>query len=970
MARPAVLIETVPPATPDALPRMDVAAFVGFADAGPVDVPVAIEDLAQFDEIFDGEPILAYDAESAEPHHGYLRAAVESFLATGGRRCWVVRAADAPGTRQYTLEGLVRLDVAAGPFIEEPVIAPARSPGIVGAGSSAHATLIESPLIPFTDTDTPALDWHPDLPAPALRLRIIGGTTTLTPGALLRLSTPVSNLRLFVVVERIDEQAGVASVSSSQWVLARSVDSSTPDEATSTSELLEFLSPALLVISPASSWAGADLRVDLLDFEISIWRERALQSRMANLQFSALHQRFFGNLPDDDTLFFGERTRRGDRRDAELLTFWDEARGSRHDSAAQPVRRFALGFPAAPAAAAGSWPLYLPQGMSRLRQPAFAEAEFVEPALRSGNEPPSPAMFVDSRLATAGGDSLRRSAESIHGAARDWARTHRGARVDRLRGVHALLPIDEVTLIGLPDVVHRRWSLAPRPVTNLLAAPELLTAAISAGGSELAAEWTRIDPATSYVVQVSAAADFSSIVVQHEVDAVDSSAATVQSQWPRTATCGGLLYLRVGARRRGEPSPWSITRFVADDTGAFQRCGQLAADRLLTTVAAALADGSLWLRWTAEDPLDAGTTFEVQSAGDPLFTSAPSSTNTSGNEAPLPLTGDATGYWRVRVIAGDAFGPWSNTVAHTPPALSRPILDPRPRAATATSAARGYDDSTLLEVHRGLLRFCQARGDLVSLLTLPRHYGPLDVSNYLASLLPTSESLGAAGRRLTLGEADVLSYGALFHPWVAHRLDLAAKSQRLRFTPADGIAAGALAGVALERGAWIAAANRVLTGVLALDPILDDVAIDALHDRQVNVLMRAPIGFVFIDSETLSRDSDTRPLAVRRLLILLKRLALREGMNLVFEPNDEDLRERVQTDFERVLSRMHQSGAFRGTHADDAFRVVADGTVNSQADVDAGRFTVELRVAPSEPLKFLRVRLTQNGPQSLSVGEA
>lgn len=969
MPRPAVIIDTVPPATPDVLPRMDVAAFVGFADAGPMDAPVAIEDLAQFDEIFGGEPVLAHDAESAEPHHGYLRAAVESFLATGGRRCWVVRAADAPGTRRYTLEGLMQLDVAAGPFVEEPVIAPARSPGISGAGSHAHTTLIESPLIPAADVDAPALDWHPELPSPALRLRVIGGTTPLTPGALLRLSAPASNLRLFIVAESIDDETGVTRVSSSQWVLARSVDSSTPDEASSASEWLEFVSPALLVISPASSWASADLRVDLLDFEVSIWREHALQSRMANLQFSPLHPRFFGNLPDDDALFFGERARRADRRDAELLALWDEARGSRRDTAAQSARRFALGFPT-PAASVTHWPLYLPQGMSRLRQPAFTGAEFMEPPIRSGNEPPSPAMFIDSRLASAGGDSLRRSAESIHGAARDWARTHRGARVDRLRGVHALLPIDEVTLIGLPDVVHRRWSLDPRPVSNLLMAPELLSAAISAGGSELAAEWTRIDEATSYVIQISAAADFSSVVAQHEVEAMDSSATTVQSNWSRPVTCGGLLFLRVGARRRGEPSPWSNTRFVVDDTGAFQRCGQLAADRLLTAATVTLADRSPLLRWTAEDPLDAGTTFEVQSAGDALFASAPSTTNTGATETPLPLTGDATRYWRVRVVVGDAFGPWSNTVVHTPPALSRPILDPRPRAATATSAARGYDDSTLLEVHRGLLRFCQARGDLVALLTLPRHYGPLEVSDYLASLLPSSGSPGAAGRRLTLGESDVLSYGALFHPWVAHRLDLVAESQRVRFTPADGIAAGALASVALERGVWIAAANRALAGVLALDPILDDDAIDALHDRQVNVLMRAPTGFVLIDAETLSRDSDTRPLTVRRLLILLKRLALREGMNLVFEPNDEDLRERVQTDFERVLSRMHQSGAFRGANADDAFRVVAYGTVNSQADVDAGRFTVELRVAPSEPLKFLRVRLTQNGPQSLSVGES
>src|SRR5262245_30032627 len=106
MARPAVIFETVPPPPPDALPRMDVAAFVGFADAGPVDVPVPIEDMAHFRDIFGNDSPLAFDAQRGEMQFGYLGAAVEAFLANGGQRCWVVRVAEDPDRANFVTPGL------------------------------------------------------------------------------------------------------------------------------------------------------------------------------------------------------------------------------------------------------------------------------------------------------------------------------------------------------------------------------------------------------------------------------------------------------------------------------------------------------------------------------------------------------------------------------------------------------------------------------------------------------------------------------------------------------------------------------------------------------------------------------------------------------------------------------------------------------------------------------------------------
>jgi hypothetical protein len=312
-------------------------------------------------------------------------------------------------------------------------------------------------------------------------------------------------------------------------------------------------------------------------------------------------------------------------------------------------------------------------------------------------------------------------------------------------------------------------------------------------------------------------------------------------------------------------------------------------------------------------------------------------------------------------------GPWSNTAVVLPGDLAQPALLPRP--------ARGgtYDDGLLLDVHRAAVRFCAARGDLFALLALPGHYGRQDVVDHLSALTPddTAEDTqwrdqSMRGRlRLSQGEAAALSYAALYHPWVAR----ARPGRDPEFQPPDGVAAGALAGTALTRGAWISCANRALPEVLALDPALSDADVDALLALQVNVLRRAPRGFVLADDQTLGRERELRETGVRRLLILLRRLALREGNAYVFEPMVSEFPDRVRHRFERMLSALHLRGAFSGLDADEAFRVVTDASVNPPQSLDLGRFVVELRVAPSRPLAFLRVRLLQRGPQELLVSE-
>jgi phage tail sheath protein FI len=118
---------------------------------------------------------------------------------------------------------------------------------------------------------------------------------------------------------------------------------------------------------------------------------------------------------------------------------------------------------------------------------------------------------------------------------------------------------------------------------------------------------------------------------------------------------------------------------------------------------------------------------------------------------------------------------------------------------------------------------------------------------------------------------------------------------------------------------------------------------------------------VVLSADTLSTDPDLdlRPINVRRLLMLLRRLALRLGSRYVFEPHDESFRRLVQRGFEAMLEDLFGRGAFAGATAATSFQVVTSSALNTPQSVDQGRLIVELRVRPSLPMTFLTIRLVQ-----------
>jgi hypothetical protein len=265
-----------------------------------------------------------------------------------------------------------------------------------------------------------------------------------------------------------------------------------------------------------------------------------------------------------------------------------------------------------------------------------------------------------------------------------------------------------------------------------------------------------------------------------------------------------------------------------------------------------------------------------------------------------------------------------------------------------------YTDA-LLKVQDATAKLAAARGDLVAVLGMPKHYQMADVLKHQQQL---------AGKLQQAGEST-RSYVALYHPWITSRTET---GELVHIHPA-GHACGVMAARSLARGAWVAPANENLKDVLATLPTLSIDDEWAFYQAGINPIRTGANSIAIWGSYTQSPEPELEDLNVRRLLILLRRLALAEGQSLAFAPNSPALRRQVKQRFEQRLGHLFKLGAFAGRDPATAYQVGIDETLNTPTSVEQGRLIVDLRVAPSRPLMFITVRLIQTAHESLTIQE-
>lgn len=895
---PGVRFRAEPPAAERALPRMDVVAFVGFAAAGPVGVPVAVEDAARFRDLFGSDPPLAWDAEAGRLRTAHLGAAVEDFFRNGGRRCWVVRVAGAGAVVQrFPVPGLVRADSW------EPAEARARAEGSWADRLRAGAVLDREglPLDPGQGEPFAAAagDYRVHLSLPP------GGAA---PGDLLEIDFGEAGPVLFLAVEAVEQpdprRRGLLLTARRGFWSIGQAPLAEADGLT--------LWDSIRLASPPQAAPS----VRRLTFELLAWEGDGLRARLGRLGFAASHPRFWASLPMDSALLTGPLAR----------------------DASAP--RFPFAGPEDTA------PLYLPAAM-----PTVPAAEAARGP--SGDASPETALerdgladfgahlFLDTRLARLGAGSLL--AEANH---RFYVMG------EDLGGLHALLPLEEVSLISVPDAVHSGWEREAPETATELPAPRLSAAPDAGGGIGLAWTWTGPADAT-FRVEEGDKPDLGRPV--RRWDGIAGLGLVV----PAPEACPAPAWFRVRADRGGQAGPWSNTVRAVLLAEPFALCEEEPLEapepRLEPYGSPVESDALVWAG------VPGATSYTLEESVDPAFGDARPTRLEPGEAHRLSGTPRRTLLYRVRAERDGEAGPWSITLRR-----------PAPPLTTWRTAAFTEDGATVLgEVQRALLRFCCARGDLLALLALPRSFREEQALDHLTLLTPGSAA-GVPGRvpLLTLGERPVLSYGALYHPWIARRGAGAEAGGEAVWAPPEGAVAGTCATLARTRGAWIAPANVPLRDVVALDPPFSARSWARLLSVQVNLLRPDPRGFLALSADTLSHDAEVRPVNVRRLLSLLRRLALREGNDYVFEPHDDAFRRRVWRRFDQILAGLYVRGAFTGAAPSEAYRVVIDASVNPPGLVELGRFVVELRVAPSRPMAFITVRLVQAGQEPPFLEEA
>ena len=779
---------------------MDVAAFVGLAASGPLDVPVPIEDARQFAMVFGNDVALPSLPGAVTPAIGHLGTSVRSFFNNGGRRCWIVRVARGAATNTFTIPGL---SLTSGDPTLDPATMTARSEGSWSDTLRVRTNLVARPML--LRRVNPAASPDPD---PTVDVEAASAHDLLI-GDLVRVTWADLQPQLYVFVRSI--------------TTAPASPLGTPARRLSGPSF--WLRGKQRHASPDPSTLAGRVTVERLTFDLTVSDTGSTRTwTLPALGFAPEHPRYAGALPTD-AVVFGSAAEAEDapRSDTAWPDLWREA----------SLPRFPLG-------AAGSLDaLFLPATMGVLpSDPAGPTIPAGSSLERDGLAAFSRALFLDPALESTGIRDIVNTADALRygpGASR------------RLVGIHAVLSVEEVTIVAVPDATHREWEKIA------LGAP--------------------VPP---------------------------------QPSEPLSPLPPGFLDCALA-----EPLPTPTLTFVT------------------------VAGGSVELRWT---PL-ANAIVEVQHAGTPGWSDA--ATIAQIDDAALTVHERSIGdhYYRVRYRLGTRVSEWSNgIVVRVEDGIQRWV------------AIESFDPSTLVDVQRALTRMCAAKADRTAVLSLPHHYDEAEAIAHAAALSAATEP-------------QALSYAALWHPWLVAR---DADAGDLRTMPPDGAMAGVMALRALARGAWIAPANETLSRVVALDPVIPAIARQALQDAAINLVRQEPHGFVCLNADTLSADDDVRPLNVRRLLILLRRAALRAGNRFTFEPNGERLRRALKRGFEVMLEEMFTRGAFAGRRASDAFRVSTDESLNRPASVEAGRCVAEIRVAPSRPLSFLTVRLVQRGDATVA----
>ncbi|GAA0331894.1 hypothetical protein GCM10009087_47600 [Sphingomonas oligophenolica] len=939
-ALPGIRVDVAPAPVAEALPRMDVAVFAGFAERGPCHRAIALSSPTAYETVFGGVCPLAYEADSGARLTGNLAATVRAFFSNGGKRCWAIRLAETddfaavraslgvvdPGSRpatmgHFALPGILcRLpDAEDNASIVSPAMLGAAS---LGSWSDAMqlATRVARQPLAITRQHRVAYGLRfadRGVLSPGDLIELGGGNGLVTRYAkVLRISGgEVFALWIASFARITDSEAGSLVIKKgharisgeSGLFIAKLTEGTTATLA---------IDPAVAKLLVPGRWVQflhqgeADwLRIETVKGSKALgpaWQQVASRLPGAPLSAARVTVDIAEHRPGTDRVSAGLSPAPEAAGAIQGLLDADlfHADPANRTAAIRPgfaVARsesalIALGY--AGSGGVGSFgdiaarfgtPAFTPSDRIALRSswlPIGLDASFGEPIgpvpqsddplVRDGLSRFDERLFLDPRLADLRGATLVEQVAAI-----------RDLDERQLFGIHAAFDIagdlfPEPSLLAVPDAVQPGWETGAPPAAALPPQP----------GAPANPDW-------------------------------------------RTHS-GGCASA-------------DTTALAAPDFGAFLDSSTRLLDTpmLVAPTQPVVAD-LFTLSW---GPQPAGSVVVLEEAAKPDFSDAVEILRDTGVEH-LDIPGRAQGahYYRLHIELDGNVSSYASAVVVLHKASYVAFGEPAGPARLAL----------LARLQVAMVRIAGANGDFFALLSLPRHFRTADAAAHASAL--TTLAPGAGGvAQLGADEQRLLSFGAVYHPWLMSR-----GSNGLLASPPEGAVAGMMAARAEDRGAWIAPANDPLQDIVGLDPAFPEAELLTLDRARVNMVRRLPLGFTLYDADTLSSERDWRQINVRRLMMLLRRTLLRRGMTYVFEPNGPVLRRAVERSLVATLDDLQQRGAFAGASSAQSFRVAVQ---ESAADLDGGRLVVEISVAPAQPIRFLTVSLVQQGAR-LTILEA
>jgi phage tail sheath protein FI len=233
-----------------------------------------------------------------------------------------------------------------------------------------------------------------------------------------------------------------------------------------------------------------------------------------------------------------------------------------------------------------------------------------------------------------------------------------------------------------------------------------------------------------------------------------------------------------------------------------------------------------------------------------------------------------------------------------------------------------------------------------------------------AVLDPAPTPTGGAPTMTTIQSQRALydtHYAAIYYPRIVVADPLTGNAMPI--CP-SGHMAGIYAQTDATRGVWKAPANVVINGILSLETKLSKGEQDILNPEPNNInalrdFTKQDRGLRVYGARCITSDTEWKYINVRRLFIFIE-ASLDEGTQwAVFEPNDQQLWNRLIQSVSGFLNTIWQQGGLMGATAEQAYFVKCGLDTMSSDDIEIGRLIMLVGIAPVFPAEFVIIRIGQ-----------